>query len=105
MVTQPNKKYYVTMTDSFMSGWGMAEGKTNKLVIECDTFEEAQIVKHNALNRTEMKYINICYNKPRYNQDRYLVSTHDKTDYNSWFIAGYFADRRKERELEELKTQ
>jgi len=27
--------YYVTMTDSFMGGWGTAEGKINKLVFEC----------------------------------------------------------------------
>ena len=25
-------KYYVTMTDSFMSGWGYAKNKINKLV-------------------------------------------------------------------------
>ena len=24
------KKYYVTMNDTFMSGWGYAEGKINK---------------------------------------------------------------------------
>jgi len=26
-----NQRYYVTMTDKFMSGWGMAANKTNKL--------------------------------------------------------------------------
>jgi len=33
---------YVTMTDKFMSGWGMAEGKTNKLVLECKNLHEAK---------------------------------------------------------------
>jgi len=33
--------YYVTMTDKFMSGWGQAHGKINKMVVECDTYEEA----------------------------------------------------------------
>lgn len=36
--------YYVSMTDKFMSGWGMAEGKLNKLVISCNTAEEANMI-------------------------------------------------------------
>lgn len=78
------------MTDKFMSGWGMAQGLVNKLVIETDSYEEAEIVADNARHRSEMKHINICINKPRYNSNRYLVSEHDKTDYSSWFKAGYF---------------
>jgi hypothetical protein len=80
-----DKKYYVTMTDSFLSGWGMAENKTNKLVIGCDTFNEAVSVKRYALNRSEMKYVNIVYNKPRYKDEYYFVTYHDKTDYPFWF--------------------
>jgi len=30
--TIPKKKWYVTMTDKFMSGWGEARGKTNKFL-------------------------------------------------------------------------
>jgi hypothetical protein len=51
--------YFVTMVDKFMSGWGYAKGKTNKLVIACNNFKEAQTVQKNALNRPEMKYVNI----------------------------------------------
>jgi hypothetical protein len=85
-----NKKYWVSMTDRFMSGWGMADHKTNKLVIECDSYEEAETVYNNALNRPEMKYVNICMNKPRYNPNGYYTSYHDKTDYDSWFKPNYF---------------
>jgi hypothetical protein len=90
MVTTNNQKmkeekYYVSMTDSFLSGWGMAEGKINKLVIECDTFQEAQTVKRKALNRSEMKYVRLCYNKPRYNPSFYLTQYEDKTNYAGWF--------------------
>lgn len=60
------KKYYVTMTDKFMSGWGMAAGRTNKLIIECDTFAQAAEIERNAHKRPEMKYINIRSTKPRY---------------------------------------
>jgi len=83
-------KIYVSMTDKFMSGWGQAQGRINKLVIECDNMREAEIVEQNAQNRTEMKYINICMTKPRYNSKRYLVSEHDKTDYATWFKPGAF---------------
>jgi hypothetical protein len=61
-----NTKFYVTMTDKFMSGWGMASGKTNKLVIECDTYEQAEIIERNASRRSEMKYVNIRSSKPRF---------------------------------------
>lgn len=60
------KKIYVTMTDKFMSGWGMAANKTNKFIIVCDNWEQAEIIERNAKKRSEMKYINICINKPRY---------------------------------------
>ena len=42
------RKYYVTMTDKAMSGWGMAKNKTNKYVVICDTHEQAQIIEKNA---------------------------------------------------------
>ena len=61
--------WYVTMTDKFMSGWGMAEGKTNKLIIECETYEEAQTIERNACKRSEMKYVNITRTKPRYGRN------------------------------------
>jgi len=69
-----NKAYYVTMTDSFMSGWGKAKGKTNKYVIGCDTHKQANTVAKNAKKRSEMKYVNICLNKPRYKKDGYIIS-------------------------------
>ena len=87
-------KYYVSMTDKFMSGWGMAKNLTNKLVLECDTYDEALVVKANAEARSEMKYINICDKKPYYNKNSYFVSYHAKPDYKNWFIPDYFKDRK-----------
>lgn len=60
------KKYYVTMTDKFMSGWGMAQGKTNKLIIECDNIDQAAQIERAALKRNEMRYVNIRTTKPKY---------------------------------------
>ena len=82
-------RHYVTMTDKFMSDWGMAKGKINKLVISCDTYDEAITVANNAERRDEMKYINITSKKPYYNPNRYHVSWHGRTegDYESWVDA------------------
>lgn len=77
--------YYVTMTDHFMSGWGEARGKTNKLVIKCETMAEAIIVESNALDRDEMKYVNIRSTKPSYPHAH--ISWHDKSDCSTWFEA------------------
>jgi hypothetical protein len=63
--------YFVTMNDKFMSGWGLSKGKTNKLIIACDTYEEAKTVERNASKRPEMKYINICGNKPQIKSHQY----------------------------------
>jgi hypothetical protein len=63
---------YVTMTDKFMSGWGTARGKINKLCIECETYEQAEIIERNASRRPEMKYINISKRLP--SGSRYLLT-------------------------------
>lgn len=81
---------YVTMTDKFMSRWGRAEGKINKLIFECETHAEANIVYNNALNRTDQAYVNICCNKPYYNARRYYAQYIDKSIYPNWYKLGYF---------------
>ena len=58
--------FYVTMTDKFMSGWGHAQNRTNKLIIECDTIDQAEQIERTAHKRPEMKYVNICTRRPRY---------------------------------------
>ncbi len=57
------------MTDKFMSGWGMAKDKTNKLIIECQTIEQAEQVERAAKSRSEMRYINIRTTKPYYGKN------------------------------------
>ena len=82
--------YYVTMTDKFMSRWGMSENKINKLVFVCDTYEQAENVFDNASNRNEMKHINITTNKPYYNSSRYYAQTKTIEEYPHWFRKGFF---------------
>ena len=77
--------YYVTMTDRFMSGWGPAKNKTNKLVLCARTYEEALVIETNAKDRPEMRHVNIRSTKPYYNPEYYLVSLHGPEDYQTWY--------------------
>ena len=65
---------YVTMTDTFMSGWGMAENRINKYVVVCDTDTQARTIVKNAGKRREMKYINMRSTKPSYPASKYLTT-------------------------------
>lgn len=69
-----NKKYYVTMTDKFLSGWGLADNRISKFVIECDTMAQANMVYNNAIHMNGFKHVNIAYNKPNYPNSRYHTS-------------------------------
>ncbi len=83
-------KYWVTSTDRFMSGWGLARDKINKLVFECETYEEAIIVYNNANSRTDQKNVNICSTKPHYNSNSYFVQIKDKKECPQWYVKDYF---------------
>lgn len=96
-LTPPTKKYhcYVTATDKFMSGWGHAKNKTNKLVFCCNSRQQAFTVKDNLEARDEMKYINICFSKPRYSSRNYLVQWFvPNGEYKEFYEEGYFRRRR-----------
>ncbi|AEZ50279.1 hypothetical protein BCPG3_100 [Bacillus phage BCPG3] len=79
-------KIYVTMNDTFMSGWGEAEGLVNKLVLECDSLEEANVVAGNAAGREEMKYVRVVYNKPAAKQKGKLVQFKTKEDMKGFYV-------------------
>ena len=83
---------YVTMTDKFMSGWGEADNKINKLVFICDDIKQAKIVCDNAKHRTDQKYINICSNYPYhlFNNKRYYTQIKTKEDYSAWYKENFF---------------
>jgi hypothetical protein len=58
--------YYVTMIDRFMSGWGAAAGKINRMVVECQTMPQAEQIARVARARSEMRRVRVCLNRPRY---------------------------------------
>jgi len=59
------KKYYVTMNDKSLSGWGGAVGRISKFIIECDTLAQAEEVEAVARrDHWNMKYVHIHENLP-----------------------------------------
>lgn len=83
-------RYYVTMTDKFLGGWGRAEGKIAKFVYVCDSLEEAGIIEQNAKDRHDQKNINVVIKKPYYNKERYLVQYKTKEVDPKWYVKNYF---------------
>lgn len=71
--------FYATMFDRFMSGWGKAEGKKNKFIVSCDTYEQAETICRNARTRDEMYNIRITTTKPRQRKGQLLTfKTYDQ---------------------------
>ena len=104
---ESEEKFWVCATDRFMSGWGHAEGKINKLVLSCNSHSEALVVAENAENRSDMEDVEILDFAPSFDEGRFLVSWHgrDEGDYESWFKPGWFAPVPKmgKREIENAK--
>lgn len=82
--------YYVSMTDKFMSGWGQARGKINKLIFICDSYDQALIVAENAKNRSDQKNVNICSRRPYYPSRTHYTQIKTIEEYPSWYEARYF---------------
>lgn len=76
--------YYVTMIDKFMSGWGKSEGKSNKLVIECETLKQAMQIEEAARKRDEMKYIRVTSSAPRINYRTQYPSYYKYEEMTGW---------------------
>lgn len=82
---------YVYMTDKAMSGWGLSKGMINKYVVECDTWEQADAIYSAALDRDEMKHVNVSKSKPYFSPGRYLVSLRHFLDLSGPWLKYYNA--------------
>ena len=82
-------KYYVSMTDMFLSGWGNAEGRKSKLVVVCDNRQQAMKIV-DAIRRerytvgNEMRYVHIHTTPPYLPSSRYHVEYLDYKDAHRW---------------------
>lgn len=84
---------YVWATDKFLSGWGCAEGKICKQVVECPDKEEAKRILYGFRTRPkEFKYVNWGYRKPYFPARRYVVSTRPSSEWVRFKSERYVAD-------------
>jgi hypothetical protein len=81
-------RYYVRMTDKFMSGWGVSEGKRNVLVVACDTWEQAAAIEKAAHDRSDMQRVEICLKPPR-ERSGVLYSRKHFSDFAGDWLAYY----------------
>lgn len=65
---------YIIMTDKFLSGWGQADGRTAKFIVECDTLEQAEQIEKAAHRRSDMKNISSDWKRPYFSPSRYQVT-------------------------------
>lgn len=85
-----NAKFYVVTTDTFMSGWGKAEGKTNKLILPCESYEQAEIVEKNAKARQDQTNVSIRKTMPKFDEGKVFAQVKTIKDYPSWYEEGRF---------------
>ena len=83
----PNAPFYVTLTDTFMSGWGKAEGLTNRLILPCESMTEAIGVRAYAESRTDTKNVRICTTKPQIGIGQY-AQVMDPDAATAWYRTG-----------------
>jgi len=67
---------FVRMTDTAMSGWGGAVGKTNVFVVECDTVDQMMQIGRAAKKRPEMKSIKVTNKHPQPRSDIVYTTRH-----------------------------
>ncbi len=69
-----DKKYYVSCTDKFFSGWGQAEGQISKFVVVCDNLSDANKVLSGMRQDPYLKSARLGHSKPRFRPEaRYHV--------------------------------
>lgn len=61
----PDAPAYVLSNDTFTSGWGWAEGKTNTCIWPCQSTGEAFYVAAMVSARSDMARVRVVFNKPR----------------------------------------
>lgn len=71
-------KFYVTMTA------GKQGGRIKKLVFECLTSTDAEIVERNGHSHPDMTYVNISTQKPYYTK-RYYANYLTKSLVPNWY--------------------
>lgn len=91
----PNEHFYVTLTDKFLSGWGKAEGKKNRLIIPTRSLREAELVKQEANTRNDFTNIEVKERIPNYDHRKNFVQVKTREDMPKLFKKVYFDETGK----------
>lgn len=82
-----SEMWIVTSVDKRFSGWGMADGKTNKRNVLCHDLKQADRVAKNMRKDGDFTYVGCRKVKigiPYYAPSRYVVSWHHADDCPLW---------------------
>jgi len=80
----PEADFYVTATDKFMPGWGLSNGKNNRVIVPC-TSDEVDHVESKLLERNEMKRVHVCQKKPKLNNRQNTYSLFNRSCARAWY--------------------
>jgi len=83
---------YVTMTDKLFSYWGRADGKLNRVIIECSNADELYTVSDNARRRPEMIRIHVYglgERPPRCDPKTHYVTYVTLKEWKAWRVPQY----------------
>lgn len=61
-----SKLYFVTMVDTFFSGWHKAKNGKARYIYICESWQEALKVAEYAESRGDQKYVNACISRPSF---------------------------------------
>lgn len=86
---------YVTMTDTFLTGWGKARGRIAKYVMGANTLEEAQIIIQNAEDRGDQKNIRLRQTRPTYPILTHRIGFMDRESAKAWLEPNSFRNRQR----------
>ena len=82
-------KYYIHMTVRNESGGYTTQGKLNKLIVMCDTRDQAVQIYHEAWRILEPASISLCHGWPHFNPGYYDVTEVHYDD----FVVDWALDR------------
>jgi len=88
----PDAWGYVLCDDSFLGGWGEAEGKTNICIFPVKDAQEGLTVYTNALHRPEMRNVRLVNNKPKSPTPTQLYSLFSQDTAQRWYTPGGFEE-------------
>ena len=83
----PLAPFYVCALDTFMSGWGLSDGRNNRVILPCADRDEALAVADIARSRPEMKYVTVKENKPSLDTNLNTYSLMTRETARAWFPA------------------